>query len=187
MSRAWFWALVSLSPLEAVDHAVRKCAIAGKTDRTGGIEWRHHADEVALFELLVDERGDGLAHQVGTRSADVQLVEKEREHAGARLTGGARRLRIRLDRWRIGTSTAVEFDGDDRPWGAILEHVEICGFQAEHGVARAISDHHIAAHDRRRDAAWRGLVVPRRRHQAGGCYRQYQTGGRSCPARVPQI
>jgi hypothetical protein len=170
---------VTFAAFEAGDHAVRERSIARESHRFGGIERFHHRDEITRLELFVDERSDGRANEVGIRWADVELVEKKSEDTRARLACGPRRIFIGLDGRRIGPSAPVEFDADDRPSGAVFEYVEICSLQAENSMALAIDYHHIAAHDRRREAAWRGLILRWRRHHARRCPRQRNTDERS--------
>ena len=107
--------------------------IARKSDGGDRIEGLHDDGEILRAELLVDELVQGIANAIGRETrADVELIEKKREHAGAGLPGRPLLVARSLDRrlFRFARERA-EFNSLKRLRDAVLQKLEIGGLKIE--------------------------------------------------------
>jgi hypothetical protein len=126
---------------------VQERPIARKAEGGDRIERLHHDGEILRTELLVDELIQGIANAIGSGTrADVELIEKKREHAGAGLPGRPLLVARILDRRRFRFARErPEFNSLQRLRDAVLQKLEIGGLKIENRAPLGVGHDRIDA------------------------------------------
>jgi len=156
-------------------HAIDAGATSRQRDVLRRDVGRHHADEIAGTDHLVEEGRDRLRRSGRSAEADVPVVHEDHEHARRRVL---RRLALLLCRVRVGgrdgvgvgarPTSADQFEALDFLRLVVLEHVEVGS--GEIGDGRAVgADVGVETHEIGAAAEpWQLRLLLRRRGLPGG-------------------